>query len=608
VKAASWQPTLGAIPGREGTRFRVWAPEVQRVELVLDGGPTLELERGGDGHHQQLVPGVGAGARYCYRLDGRGPFPDPASRRQPEGVHGPSEVIDPSSFRWTDGGWPGLDPAALVAYELHVGTFTTEGTFAAAAGRLAALRDLGVTAVELMPVAAFPGQRNWGYDGVAPFAPASAYGTPDDLRALADAAHGLGLGVLLDVVYNHLGPDGNYLGAFSRHYFDPATHTPWGWALNFGGAQSGPARAYFLENAAHWLCEYHLDGLRLDATHAIVDRSTPHLLAELASLAHSRSPRGLAIAEDERNLARLVAAPPAGDGLDAVWSDDLHHQVRRRLAGDRDGYYADFDGTSADLAETLRRGWFYVGQPSRRTGKPRGTDPAGLPPERFVVFLQNHDQVGNRAFGDRLHHGLAPEAWRAAVALLLSAPQSPLLFMGQEWSASTPFLYFTDHEPELGRLVTEGRRREFAGFEAFRDPARREQIPDPQAAATFAASRLRWDEREGPGHAEVVRLHRDLLRLRREVLLPRRPRLAPRPAGPDAVVLDAGDLAVVVRLEGAGDVELPAALGPAPRLLLSTEDPAYAPDPAPPSLLDQGGRAVARFRRPGALVLAPAPR
>ncbi|HTP27848.1 MAG TPA: malto-oligosyltrehalose trehalohydrolase [Anaeromyxobacteraceae bacterium] len=604
VSAVAWQPTLGSMPGREGTRFRVWAPEVQRVELVLDGGRSLPLERGQDGHHGLTVPGFGAGARYRYRLDGGGPLPDPASRRQPEGVHGPSEVVDPSSFRWTDADWPGIDPEALVVYELHVGTFTPHGTFVAAARRLSALRDLGVTAVELMPVAAFPGRRNWGYDGVAPFAPASVYGAPDDLRALVNAAHGLGMGVLLDVVYNHLGPDGNYLGAFSRFYFDSAIHTPWGAALNFGGAESGPVRAYFLENAAHWLLEYHFDGLRLDATHAIVDRSTPHLLAEIATVAHALSPRRLVMAEDERNLARLVAAPPTGEGLDAVWSDDFHHQVRRRLAGDRDGYFADFDGTSTELAETLRRGWFYVGQLSRRTGKPRGTDPDGIAPYRFVVFLQNHDQVGNRAFGERLHHGLPPEAWRAAVALLLLAPQSPLLFMGQEWSTSTPFLYFTDHQADLGRLVTEGRRRDFAAFEAFRDPARVARIPDPQADATFEASRLLWEEREGPGHAEVVRLHRDLLRLRREALLPRRSRIAPRPAGPDAVVLDAGDLVAAIRFEGEGEVELPASLGPAPRLLLSTEDPSYAADPKPPAMLERGGRSFAAFRRPGALVLA----
>jgi maltooligosyltrehalose trehalohydrolase len=335
-----------------------------------------------------------------------------------------------------------------------------------------------------------------------------------------------------------------------------------------------------------------------------VDASEPSILAELAALGHGLAPRRLVIAEDERNLATLVREPPEGLGLDAVWSDDLHHQLRRCLAGDRDGYFADFEGRAKDVAETLRKGWFYTGQPARRSGKARGTDPAGLPPERFVVCLQNHDQVGNRAFGDRLHHGIAPEAWRAGVALLLLAPETPLLFMGQEWAASTPFQYFTDHEPELGRLVTEGRRREFAGFDAFRDPAARERIPDPQAASTFEASRLRWDERDRPGHAEVLRLHAALLRLRREELLPGRYRLAARAAGSDAILLDAGDLAVVVRLRGGGEVELPPGLGHAPRILLSTEDGVFAPDPVPPALAVRGAAALATLRRPGALVLA----
>jgi maltooligosyltrehalose trehalohydrolase len=600
---AHWQPKLGAVPQRPGTRFRVWSPATEEVELLLEGGAAVLLERQPGGFHSALVPEVGAGARYKYRLDGRGPFPDPASRRQPEGVHGPSEVVDPFGYQWSDGDWGGLDPATLVVYELHMGTFTDEGTFAGAARRLPALVELGVSAIELMPLAAFPGRWNWGYDGVAPFAPAAAYGSPDDLRALVDMAHQLGLGVLLDVVYNHLGPDGNYLGAFSPPYFDETIHTPWGAAINFGGASSGPVRAFFLENAAHWLNEYHLDGLRLDATHAIVDPSTVHIISELATLAQGLEPRRLAIAEDERNLSTLVSSRPAGFGLDAVWSDDLHHELRRRLAGDQDGYFADFDGTVDEIVETLRRGWYYVGQVTRRTGKPRGTDPAGLPPERFVVCLQNHDQVGNRAFGDRLHHGLAPEAWRAAVALLLLAPETPLLFMGQEWAASTPFRYFTDHKEELGRLVTEGRRREFAGFKAFRDPAARERIPDPQAESTFEASRLRWEERDRPGHAEVLRLHAALLRLRREVIVQRRERVTVSAAGPGAVVLDAGDVAAAILLEGRGEVELPPGLGLAPRILLSTEDGGFASTPQPPALEKREGVAFAIFQRPGGLVL-----
>ena len=604
VVEAEWKPTLGAVPGSAGTRFRVWAPEVEGVELLLEGGGALRLERQEGGYHGALVKGVGAGSRYRYILDGRGPFPDPVSRYQPCGVHGPSEVVDPFAFPWTDETWEGIELGDLVIYELHVGAFTAEGTFAAAARRLPELAELGVTAVELMPLAAFPGRRNWGYDGVAPFAPAAVYGTPTDLRGLVDSAHRLGLGVLLDVVYNHLGPDGNYLGSFSPHYFDPSIHTPWGAALNFGDGSSEPVRAFFLENANHWLVEYHIDGLRLDATHAMVDRSERHLLADLADAAHRRSPRRLAIAEDERNLSTLLKSPPSGFGLDAVWSDDLHHELRRCLAGDQDGYFADFDGASSEIAETLQRGWYYTGQLSRRTGKPRGTDPSDLPRERFIICLENHDQVGNRAFGDWLHHGITAEAWRAGTALLLLAPETPLLFMGQEWAASTPFQYFTDHDAELGRRVTEGRRREFAAFLAFCDPGGRE-IPDPQAASTFEASCLRWAERSLPGHREVLKLHRALLRVRREEVVPRRSRLKARAVGPDAVLLDAGDLAVIVRLKAGGEVPLPPSLGPSPRVLLTTEDDEFAGDPAPPALFARDSGATACFRRAGALVLVP---
>ncbi len=605
MNASPWRPTLGAVAGPSGTRLRVWAPRAGRVEVVLEGGVSVALAPAGAGYHEALLPGVGAGARYRYRVDGAGPFPDPASRFQPEGVHGPSAVVDPGAFPWSDGGWPGLDPATLVLYELHVGTFSPEGTFAGAEARLPRLRELGVTAVELMPVADFPGRRNWGYDGVSLFAPARCYGEPDDLRRLVDEAHRLGLGVFLDVVYNHLGPAGNYLSAFSPFYFTSRHRTPWGDALDFDGEQSGPVRDFFAENALHWIREYHVDGLRLDATHAIHDGSGRHVLAEIAARVRSEAGRpALLVAEDERNLAVMVRPAAAGGwGLDGVWADDFHHQVRGRLAGDRDGYFQDFTGSTADLAETLRRGWLYVGQRSQYHGAPRGTDPSGVPPERFVLCVQNHDQVGNRAFGDRLHHGVSPEAWRAAAALLLLAPQTPLLFMGQEWAASTPFRFFTDHEPDLGRLVTEGRRREFARFAAFADPATRERIPDPQAPETFESSRLRWEEAEREPHASVLRLHRALLALRRSELVGRRARFAASAAGKDALVLSWGDLAAAVQLEGGGEVALPP-LGPSPRLVLSTEEPAHAPDPAPVELEPSRGVPRLRFRRPGAAVVA----
>jgi maltooligosyltrehalose trehalohydrolase len=609
---ARWSPTgpypLGATPEREGTRFRVWAPRARTVEVVVEGGAASALAPAPRGYHQGAVPGVGPGARYRYRLDGAGPMPDPASRFQPAGVHGPSQVVDPGAFAWTDAGFPGLDLARLAVYELHVGAFSPEGTFGGAAARLPHLAELGVTAIELMPVADFPGNRNWGYDGVSMFAPARCYGSPDDLRRLVDEAHRFGLGVLLDVVYNHLGPDGNHLAAFSPLYFTTRHETPWGAGLNFDGEGSEEVRAFFAENAIRWIREYHLDGLRLDATHAIADDSPRHVLAEIAGEVRRRAGRpALLVAEDHRNLDLLIRPPEEGGyGLDGVWADDLHHGIRARLAGDRDGYFADFGGTAEELADTLRRGWLFVGQPSAFWGGPRGTDPAGLPLERFLIFVQNHDQVGNRAFGDRLHHGVPAPAFRAAVSLLLLAPESPLLFMGQEWAATTPFLYFTDHEPGLGRRVTEGRLREFARFRAFADPETSGRIPDPQARTTFEASRLRWEEVGREPHAAVLRLHRALLALRRAEVVPRRRRVEARAEGA-AVVLSYGDLQAAVQLEGAGEVSL-AGAGAGIRVLLSTEDPAFAADPEPPEIDLAGPTPVLRFRRPGAVVVAAAGR
>ena len=624
-------PTLGANTLQEGTRFRVWAPGAASVRVVLEGGPGQPdgavaaehpMARGADGYHDLVLAQAGPGTRYRYRVDGQGPFPDPASRWQPLGVHGPSQVVEWRDFQWTDAGWPGVPLEQTVLYELHVGTFTPEGTFAAAAARLPYLADLGVTAVELMPVADFPGARNWGYDGVAPFAPARCYGSPDDLRRLVDAAHALGLAVHLDVVYNHLGPDGAYQSTFSGAYYSPSHDSPWGAGINFDGPDAGPVRTYVIENALRWVHEYHIDGLRLDATHAITDDSATHVLAELADTVRrslAGGPRAvLVIAEDSRNLAAMVRPRARGGwGLDGVWADDFHHQVRRALAGDTDGYFADFDGTAAGIAATARQGWFYTGQLSRYAGQPRGTDPAGVPPRCFVFCLQNHDQVGNRAFGDRLHHAVALAAWRAASVLLLVLPETPLLFMGQEWAASAPFLYFTDHEPALGRLVTEGRRREFSRFDAFADPATRGRIPDPQAPATFEASRLDWAERDREPHASTLRLYRRLLHLRRQSPAMRDDddSWALFDAGADAVIVRRGRhrgpaLLAAVRLRGAGQVRLdaPEAAPPAGlawRTIFTTEDPAHAPDPAPPAVA--GAPAVIRFDRPGAVVFESVP-
>ena len=616
--AAGWSPSFGAWPDTGGTRFRVWASAAREVWLAVERPDAADderrLGRRDDGTFEAWLPDVGPGARYWYRLDGGPPLPDPASRFQPEGVHGPSEVVDPFAFPWSDTAWAGatLDRASI--YELHVGTFSPEGTFAGAAARLPYLRDLGVTIVELMPVADFPGDRNWGYDGVCPFAPSRCYGRPDDLRRLVDEAHRLGLAVMLDVVYNHFGPDGAYIWQLSPAFFTDRHESPWGRGINFDGPGSEHVRRFFVDNALHWIHEYRIDGLRLDATHAIADDSPAHIAAEIAARVHEvPGARRLVVAEDHRNLATMVRpAAEGGWGLDAVWADDLHHQIRRLLAGDADGYYADFSGTTADLATTIRRGWFFCGQPSGYLGGPRGTDPAGVPPRRFVVCLQNHDQVGNRAFGERLHHQIDPAAWRAAVALLLLAPETPLLFMGQEWATSAPFLYFTDHNEDLGRRITAGRRREFGRFAAFADPAVRERIPDPQAAATFEASRLPWAERNAPAHAGVWRLHQVLLALRR-----REPALAPGgrvevtspDAGTVAVLYGAADapaLAVVARLAGAGRVGVPVGGGARRpwQLVLTSEDPGFSRDARPPIVEDApGGRLAVGFDGPAAIVV-----
>jgi maltooligosyltrehalose trehalohydrolase len=621
----AWQAFLGAHCEAAGVRFRVWAPTRSRVEVVIESGsaaPSVHpLTKAADGTFAGLVAAARAGSRYRYRLDGEGPYPDPASRFQPTGVHGASEVIAAADFQWSDAGWRGVRLEDLVVYELHVGTFTPRGTFAALIERLPYLRDLGITAIELMPVADWPGARNWGYDGVALFAPARCYGRPDDLRALVDAAHGLGLGVLLDVVYNHLGPDGNYLGRFSPYYFSTRHQTPWGDAVNLDGRESAMVRGFFIENALHWLHEYHVDGLRLDATHALIDDGPRHFLAELSGRVRSavRGREVLLIAEDRRNLAHMLRPEADGGwGLDAVWADDFHHQMRRALAGDRQGYYRDYAGSAADIATTLRRGWFFCGQYSAHLRRARGTDPSGIAPRRFVICLQNHDQVGNRALGERLHQQIDLAAYRAATVLLLCVPETPLLFMGQEWAASTPFLYFTDHHPGLGKLVTEGRRREFAAFPAFADPQARRRIPDPQARTTFEHSRLNWPEQASEPHASIWRLSRALLAMRR-----REPAL--RAAGWSGVAAHAvGDASVVLRrrapetapilivahLRGTGEVALAQHLvGDRPghgswswTPLLTTEDGEFSPDPMAIDMQLTAAVPTIRFSRPGAVI------
>ena len=519
--ATAWRLTLGASVEPGGVRFRVWAPATRRAEVVLypeGGGERVHaLEKQDAGYHGGLVGGLGAGTRYKLRLDGE-VYPDPASRAQPEGVHGPSEVVDPAAFAWTDEEWPGLSRDGLVIYELHVGTFTPEGTFDAAIAHLDDVAALGANAIEVMPIASFPGTRNWGYDGVALFAPAAPYGGPEGFRRLVDAAHARGLGVILDVVYNHFGPEGNYLPAITGgHFFTERHKTPWGAGINYDGGESRQVRDFVLQNALHWAHEYHVDGLRLDATHAILDDSPKHLLRELADALHGLERPRILIAEDERNERRVLLPPDEGGyGLDAVWADDFHHQVRRLAAGDSEGYFRSYTGSVRDLVETMRKGWFYEGQVSAHTGEARGTKAEGLPPRAFVHALQNHDQVGNRALGDRLNHVVPLPVYRALTALLLTSPYTPMLWMGQEWAATAPFKYFTDHPPELGKLVTEGRREEFKHFSAFSDESVRDRIPDPQAEDTFTSSRLEWGERDREPYRGVLSLHRALLTLRRD--------------------------------------------------------------------------------------------
>ncbi len=528
---------LGARPEKQGVGFRVWALAVEQLEVVIVEAlsqaeirpgeldkkvkevASYRLNKDEDGYFSGWVEELQAGALYLYRLDGDKLRPDPASRYQPLGVHGPSQVIAAGdSFGWHDQAWSGLPLEETIIYEVHIGTATPEGTFEAFIPRLDYLKSLGVTAIELMPVNDFPGKHNWGYDGVCLFAAARAYGGPEGLRELIDAAHSRGLAIIQDVVYNHLGPDGNYLRDFSPSYFTDEKKTPWGDALNF---ELTPVRQFFVANALYWTHEFHLDGLRFDATHTILDQDNlpdhPHFLKELVATVRASLPGGrnfVMFAEDERNEVNLVqSVEEGGVGLDGIWADDFHHQLRSALAGDNEGYYADFTGSPIDLAQTLAQGWFYIGQLSQFSGQPRGTHTHQIDPAHFVYCIQNHDQIGNRPIGDRLHDNIETEAYRAASALLLLSPATPLLFQGQEWAASTPFLFFTDHNPDLGKLVTEGRRAEFAHFSGFGGP----DIPDPQADSTFDRSKLNWAELEEPGHAQILTLYRDLLQLRRDV-------------------------------------------------------------------------------------------
>ncbi len=522
----SWGATLLA-PDR--TRFRLWAPDASEVGLEIEGRPSQPMQANGEGWFEAEAP-VGPGSRYRFRVSSDLAVPDPASRLQAGDVHDASVVVDPDAYAWRNAAWRGRPWHETVLYEVHAGAM---GGFAGVEAALPRLKELGVTAIELMPVNDFPGRWNWGYDGVLPYAPDAALGTPDQLRSLVDAAHGLGLMVFLDVVYNHFGPDGAYLHVYAKRFFDEGIHTPWGAAIDF---KQAPVRDFFEENALCWLRDYRIDGLRFDAVHAI---SEADWLDVLATRIRGEFPdRHIhLVLENERNAARHLR--PRG-GFDAQWNDDGHNILHPLLTGEREGYYEDFcDDGAEKLAKVLGEGFFFQGQLSGHLGAPRGEPTAGLPPTAFVLFLQNHDQIGNRAFGERLPALSDPRALQAATALLLLCPQIPMLFMGEEWGATAPFLFFTDHNAELAPLVTQGRRKEFAKFAAFQDPAKRETIPDPNAETTFRASIPDPEEAARPPHDAVLALHRRLLTLRRERIVPHLPgasALGAHPVGEGAVL------------------------------------------------------------------------
>ncbi len=517
-------PIGAEVTASDGVHFRVWAPSCERIEVVFEavkGIPAiaaLELEAEDGGYFSGAASAAQAGMHYRFRLNGSDQLiPDPVSRFQPEGPHGPSQIIDPSRFAWSDATWLGAELVGQVLYELHIGTFTREGTWRAAQDELKELKNLGITVIEVMPVNEFAGRFGWGYDGVDLFAPTHLYGEPDDFRHFVDHAHALGIGVILDVVYNHLGPDGCYVKLFSDHYFSAKHTTDWGEAINFDGDQCRPVREFFRCNAGYWIEEYHLDGLRLDATQNIYDDSTPHIIAEIAAEVRKvAAPRAtIIIAENESQDVKLVRPASAGGyGLDGMWNDDFHHSARVALTGEREAYYTDYLGTPQELISALKWGFLYQGQWYQWQKQRRGTPTRGLKPSTFVTFLENHDQVCNSGFGERIQFASHPGCLRALTALLLLGPGTPLLFMGQEFCASSPFVFFADHKPELAKLVYQGRLEFVRQFTSLATPESQARIPDPAAWQSFQACKLKLIERDA--HKPIYQLHRDLLKLRHE--------------------------------------------------------------------------------------------
>jgi maltooligosyltrehalose trehalohydrolase len=514
---------FGAEITPDGVQFRLWAPDAAAVSLQLERGSEIAMAAEGEGWFALTTTRAGAGSLYRYRI-GAACYPDPAARSQPNGVFGPSEVVDPLAYDWSDGDWPGICWQRAIIYELHVGAFSAAGDFIGVIQHLDDLMALGVTLIELMPVAECPGRWNWGYDGVLPFAPASRYGGPAGLKSLVDACHARGIGVILDVVYNHFGPEGNFLPAYARAFFTNQHQTPWGAALNFDGGKAEPVRRFFIENALYWLEEYHLDGLRLDAVHAIVDDSPLPFLVELGQRVRRDLPERSIhlIVENDRNDPALLGHGQGGPGpYDAQWNDDFHHALRVVLTGARDGYYADYrDDSVGRVGRALAEGFAYQGEMSRFRGKRRGASSTALPSTAFVDFIQNHDQIGNHAYGWRLAKFAAEPALRAAAAILLLSPAVPLLFMGEEWASDSPFPFFCDFAGDLGEAVRRGRFAEFAGFAEFRDGPAQAKIPDPLAERTFLSAKLDWAQAAETDHAEMLEHYRRLTLVRHRYIEP----------------------------------------------------------------------------------------
>ncbi|MFI5344628.1 MAG: malto-oligosyltrehalose trehalohydrolase, partial [Chlamydiales bacterium] len=531
-------PIGAEIIKERGVHFRVWAPIVEHLEVVLEEkGSSYPLIKDEQGYFSGLIQEAATGSLYRFRIEGDDLlYPDPASRFQPQGPHGPSQVIDPSSYEWSDLHWKGVSFSNRIIYEMHIGTFTHEGTWQSAKRELLELADLGINIIEMMPVNEFPGKFGWGYDGVNLFAPTNNYGKPDDLRSFIDHAHCLGIAVILDVVYNHFGPDGNYLNVFTPHYFTHQLSTEWGDAIHFDGPDSKEVRTFFIANARYWIDEYHFDGLRLDATQNIYDKSSPHILAEISQQVRQAAAgrQTYLIAENETQDTRhLLPIEKGGYGFDAVWNDDFHHSAHVRLTGKREAYLIDYLGTAQEFISAIKYGYLYQGQWYLWHKKNRGAPSFHLNPSAFVTFFQNHDQIANSAHGLRIHHLSDPGNYRAMTALLLLAPGSPMLFQGQEFAASSPFYYFADHHEELAKLVFQGRRECFKRFACLSTPEIQASLPEPADPETFMKCKLNYLDREN--HPHEYALHRDLLKLRKNDDVFNHPQLS----GIDGAVLNA---------------------------------------------------------------------